>query len=94
MSNELLSCWDGGCDFWIDIVNEEDFTEKELEEVEELLYKWKKEEDGGEAVSDRSPLEEEEGLGGFSPGGRRGSGRLLPGGRRGSGRLLPGKNGT
>ena len=64
--HELLSCWDGGCDFWIDIVNEEDFTEKELEEVEELLYKWKKEEDGGEAVSDRSPLEEEEGLRGFS----------------------------
>ena len=66
--HELLSCWDGGCDFWIDIVNEEDFTEKELEEIEGLLYQWKKDEDGdrGEAVSDRSPLEEEEGLGGFS----------------------------
>ena len=74
--HELLEMWDGGCDFWIDIVNEEDFTEKELEEVEELLYKWKKE-DRSEAVSDGSPLEEEdggegspleeeEGLGGFS----------------------------
>ena len=43
--HELIEMWDGGCDFWIDIVNDEDFSEEELEEIETLLYKWKKDED-------------------------------------------------
>lgn len=65
--HELLSCWDGGCDFWIDIVNEEDFTEKELEEIETLLYKWKKKlsiipEDGiGESEDDAEEDSDDEG---------------------------------
>ena len=48
--HELLSCWDGGCDFWIDIIDEEDFDKEELKEIDDLLYQWKKEEEGlGEA---------------------------------------------
>ena len=43
--HELIEMWDGGCDFWIDIVNDEDFSEEELEEIESLLYEWKKDED-------------------------------------------------
>lgn len=37
---ELIEMWDGGCDFWINIVNEEDYSENELEEINTLLYKW------------------------------------------------------
>ena len=68
--HELIEMWDGGCDFWIDIVNEEDFTEKELEEVEELLYQWKKDEDTKtlsiipeDGSRGEASQEEEEGLG-------------------------------
>ena len=35
---ELIEMWDGGCDFWVDIVDEDDFTEEELEEINALLY--------------------------------------------------------
>ena len=37
---ELIEMWDGGCDFWINIVNEEDYSEEQLEEINTLLYKW------------------------------------------------------
>lgn len=40
--HELIEMWDGGCDFWIDVENEEELNEEELEEVESLLYNWKK----------------------------------------------------
>lgn len=39
--HELVEMWDGGCDFWIDIENEEDYQEGELEMIYDLLYKWK-----------------------------------------------------
>ena len=35
---ELIEMWDGGCDFWVNIVDEDDFTEEELEEINALLY--------------------------------------------------------
>ena len=38
---ELIEMWDGGCDFWIETVGEEDYTEAEKEEIESLLYRWK-----------------------------------------------------
>ena len=60
----------GGCDFWIDIVNEEDFSEEELEEIEGLLYEWKKDEDTKtlsiipeDGSMGEASQEEEEGLG-------------------------------
>jgi hypothetical protein len=37
---ELIEMWDGGCDFYIDIADEENYTDEEKEEIEELLYKW------------------------------------------------------
>lgn len=68
--HELIEMWDGGCDFWIDIVNEEDFTEKELEEIEGLLYQWKKDEETKtlsiipeDGSMGEDSQEEEEGLG-------------------------------
>ena len=36
---ELLSMWDGGCSFWLDIVDEEKYSQKEINEINELLYK-------------------------------------------------------
>ena len=30
-----------GCDFWIETVGEEDYTDAEKEEIESLLYRWK-----------------------------------------------------
>ena len=39
--HELIEMWDGGCDFWIETVGEEDYTESEKEEIESLLYQWK-----------------------------------------------------
>jgi len=39
---ELIEMWDGGCDFWIDIVDEESFTEQEIEEINTLIYNWPK----------------------------------------------------
>lgn len=37
---ELIEMWDGGCDFWVDIVDEDSFTEQELEEINSLIYSW------------------------------------------------------
>lgn len=42
---ELLSMWDGGCDFWLDIVDEDKYSEEELNEINMLLYKSGEEED-------------------------------------------------
>ncbi len=36
---ELIEMLDGGCDFWVNILDEDDYTEKELEEINRLLYK-------------------------------------------------------
>lgn len=41
---ELISMWDGGCDFWVDIVDEEKYSEEELDEINILLYKSNEEE--------------------------------------------------
>ena len=38
---ELIEMWDGGCDFWVCIVDEDDFTEEEQDEINSLIYKWK-----------------------------------------------------
>ena len=37
---ELIEMWDGGCDFWVDIVDEDSYNEDEVEEINTLLYKW------------------------------------------------------
>jgi hypothetical protein len=37
---ELIEMWDGGCDFYIDTIRAEIYTEEEKEEIENLLYKW------------------------------------------------------
>ena len=37
---ELQEMWDGGCDFYIDTIDEHIYTEEEKEEIEDLLYKW------------------------------------------------------
>lgn len=42
---ELISMWDGGCDFWLDIVDEDKYSEEEINEINELLYKTAEEED-------------------------------------------------
>jgi len=42
---ELIEMLDGGCDFWVDIVNEDKYTEEELKEINSLLYKWPKDSD-------------------------------------------------
>jgi len=39
--HELIEMWDGGCDFWINIIDEKNYTEEEQEEMNDLLYKWK-----------------------------------------------------
>jgi hypothetical protein len=68
---ELISMWDGGCDFWVDIVDEDDFTEEELEEINALLYSTQEEGGLGQApeaqlskeVASACPQEDEGGLG-------------------------------
>jgi hypothetical protein len=42
---EMLSMWDGGCDFWVDIVDEDKYSEEELNEIKILLYKSSKDDD-------------------------------------------------
>ncbi len=42
---ELISMWDGGCDFWLDIVDEDKYSEEELNEINVLLYKSSDEDD-------------------------------------------------
>jgi hypothetical protein len=37
---ELIEMWDGGCDFWIDVVDSEQYSEEEANEIDSLLYKW------------------------------------------------------
>ena len=37
---ELDSMWDGGCDFWVDIQNEDKFSEEEKEKINNLIYQW------------------------------------------------------
>ena len=39
---EMLEMTDGGCDFWVDILNEDKYTEEELKEINKLLYIWPK----------------------------------------------------
>ena len=56
---ELIEMWDGGCDFWVDIVDEDDFTEEELKEINALLYSSQENEGGLGAC----PQEDEGGLG-------------------------------
>jgi hypothetical protein len=35
---ELIEMWDGGCDFWVDIVDEDEYSEEELNEINKLIY--------------------------------------------------------
>lgn len=39
--HELIEMWDGGCDFWIDVVDRENYTPEQQEEIDSLLYGWK-----------------------------------------------------
>lgn len=45
---EMISMWDGGCDFWLDIVDEDDYTKEELDQIKLLLYKSSNDDDDGE----------------------------------------------
>jgi hypothetical protein len=38
--HELIETWDGGCDFWVETVDEDTYTTEEQEEIENLLYHW------------------------------------------------------
>ena len=49
----LIETWDGGCDFWVDIIDEEKLTEKEQDEIHELLYSW-----GDNVPEDEDPEDE------------------------------------
>ena len=40
--------WDGGCDFWLDIVDEDKYSEEELNEINILLYKSSEEDDNND----------------------------------------------
>ena len=44
---ELIEMWDGGCDFWVDILDEDDYTQEELQEINWLLYKCNENDDDG-----------------------------------------------
>ena len=37
---ELIEMWDGGCDFWVEVVDEDNFTEEEKDEINKLIYNW------------------------------------------------------
>jgi hypothetical protein len=37
---ELIEMWDGGCDFWVDIVDEDNYTEQEIQEINSMIYDW------------------------------------------------------
>lgn len=39
---ELIEMWDGGCDFGVEIEDEESYTEYELEKINNMIYEWKK----------------------------------------------------
>ena len=49
---EMLSMWDSGCDFWLDIVSEDNYTKKELDEIKILLYKSSEDDDNDELYED------------------------------------------
>jgi hypothetical protein len=38
--HELIETWDGGCDFWVETLDEDLYTPEEKEEIENLIYKW------------------------------------------------------
>lgn len=54
---ELIEMWDGGCDFWVNIVDEDDFTEEELEEINALLYSTEDDEDEDDECYDEEKME-------------------------------------
>lgn len=54
---ELIEMWDGGCDFWVNIVDEEDFTEEELEEINALLYSTQDNDDGDDECYEEEKME-------------------------------------
>lgn len=54
---ELIEMWDGGCDFWVNIVDEDDFTEEELEEINALLYSTEDDADEDDEYYDEEKME-------------------------------------
>lgn len=54
---ELIEMWDGGCDFWVNIVDEDDFTEEELEEINALLYSTEDDEEEDDECYDEEKME-------------------------------------
>ena len=54
---ELIEMWDGGCDFWVNIVDEDDFTEEELEEINALLYSTEDDADEDDECYDETKME-------------------------------------
>jgi hypothetical protein len=54
---ELIEMWDGGCDFWVNIVDEDDFTEEELEEINALLYSTEDDADEDDECYDEEKME-------------------------------------
>ena len=54
---ELIEMWDGGCDFWVNIVDEDDFTEEELEEINALLYSTEDDEEEHDECYDEEKME-------------------------------------
>ena len=54
---ELIEMWDGGCDFWVNIVDEDDFTEEELEEINALLYSTEDDTDEDDECYDEEKME-------------------------------------
>ena len=54
---ELIEMWDGGCDFWVNIVDEDDFTEEELEEINALLYSTEDDQDEDDECYDEEKME-------------------------------------
>jgi len=49
--HELIEMWDGGCDFWIDIIDEDNYAAEQLEEINDLLYKLKNDDDDDDDYS-------------------------------------------
>ena len=62
---ELIETWDGGCDFWIETVDEDSFNSEEQEEIENLIYQWPVEilenenDDWSRGISDDGGYDEE-----------------------------------
>ena len=34
---ELIELWDGGCDFWVNIIDEDSYSQSEQEEINDLV---------------------------------------------------------